>query len=235
MDILKGWFQIGCLSLGLLMGCAGSENNAVETKETGTAALPLVTHGPSGAKYRLRNANFQIVPYQYYYGYGTSVGVGGAMPTTGGTGAVGTTPNPTIVASSEDNPDSDSIDVTLESGQYYIQLLSGWWLEKDENGQSTPVEAQLLSGGTQWIWVSPHSTSWVQYQLGIGDRALWFNGNINVQLNVYEDPSQYYGGGGSTSYGGASAVYTSTGTAGAAGTPLVATTRYLSAGGSTGF
>lgn len=56
------------------------------------------------------------------------------------------------------------------------------------DGVTTPVpEVQLLSGETQWVWVSPHSTSWVNYQFGIGDRTVWFNGKLNVEIQVYEN------------------------------------------------
>jgi hypothetical protein len=83
-------------------------------------------------------------------------------------------------------------------------------MEKIVDGVAEPVEAQLLSGESQWIWVSPHSTSWVSYQFGIGDYKMWFNGNVNINIQVYENPDQYYGGtlpyppgtGGATAYPG---------------------------------
>lgn len=239
MNKRLGWVM-GCALVGLLVGCASSNgnNNSNEdaVAEVGKIALPLVTHGPSGAAYRLRNATFEIVPYQTYWTTGTYVGSGGAATSMGGSNAVGTSPGtrPVVLVNGEDSPDSDSIQVDLEAGDYFIRLLSGWYLEKDEaDGTATPVEAQLLSGETQWVWISPHSTSWVSYQFGLGDHALWFNGNLNVQINVYEDPSEYYGGGvgGSTGVGGYPGVGGATWVLGAGGAIVVPTP----AGGSAGW
>jgi hypothetical protein len=74
-------------------------------------------------------------------------------------------------------------------------------MEKIENGEATDVEATLLSSATQWIYVSPHSSSWVSYQFGLGERSLWFNGDLTIDVQVFEDPKEYYGGHGG--YGGA--------------------------------
>jgi hypothetical protein len=41
----------------------------------------------------------------------------------------------------------------------------------------------------------------VTYQFGIGDRAIWFNGELNIDIQVYEDPSELNPG-----YGGASGL-----------------------------
>jgi hypothetical protein len=109
--------------------------------------------------------------------------------------------------SSEDDPDASSINISVERGYYNVRLLPGWRMEKVENGTATEVEATLLSDATQWIYVNPHSSSWVRYEFGIGERSLWFNGDLTIDLQVYEDPSQYYGGyggEGGAGYGGAS-------------------------------
>jgi hypothetical protein len=100
-----------------------------------------------------------------------------------------------ITVSSETDPTAESIEVEVEQGYYSVSLATGWSMERVENGVATPVEAQLLSGDSQWIYVSRHSTSWVRYQFGIGDHALWFNGALNIDMTVYENPDQYYGGG----------------------------------------
>lgn len=194
-----GWLHLAVFAGWALMGCADSgagqkENN----EELGKLALPLITNGPSGAQYQLRNATFQIQPYQYYYDYGvggyyggTGAGVAGSRPTTG--------PVP-ITVSSETDPSAPTIEVDLEQGDYYITLLPGWSLESIVDGVATTVpEVQLLSGETQWVWVSRRSTSWVNYQFGIGDRKIWFNGKVNIEVQVYETPEQYFG----PSYGGA--------------------------------
>jgi hypothetical protein len=112
-----------------------------------------------------------------------------------------------VVVSSEDEPDADSINVELEQGDYLVQLLPGWSMEKSLDGSIETVEAQLLNGADQWLWVNPHSTSWVSYQFGIGDHSLWFNGEVSINIEVYETPDDYYGGGGGSSVGGSTGVY----------------------------
>jgi hypothetical protein len=173
---------------GLAAGCSSSGH----PEEHGTLNLPLSTQGPSGATYRLRNATFEMRNEYYYYEDQAAGGEGGT-PTTPGV----------VTVSSETDPDASAISVSLENGYYYVRLLPGWHMEKVEGGGATNVEAQLLSSTTQWVYVAPHSTRWIEYQFGLGDRALWFNGNLNLQIQVYEKPSDLYGGGGEPNAAGA--------------------------------
>lgn len=255
MKTYLGWMQLACLAVGTLTGCAGSGSS--EQVETGTAALPLRTYGPTGASYRLRNAVFQLAPYRYYWdlvgaggsyvatdatagaagaamGGATSIGEAGAPSTAAG----GSPVTDVVVVNSEDDPDADSINVELEQGEYLVQLLPGWSMEKSFEGSTETVEAQLLNGADQWLWISPHSTSWVSYQFGIGDRSLWFNGEASINIEVYENPSDYYGGvGGATNVGGSTGAYPAGGspsTAGAAGASVTGGAGWAQ-GGSTGY
>jgi hypothetical protein len=172
------------LSAGLVAGCSSGGGGK---EELGTLNLPLVTHGPSGAEYRLRNATFEISNLYYYDDYGS----GG----DGGTSA------PPITLSSEDDPTATSLSVSVERGYYYVRLLPGWHLEKVDASGATEVEATLLSSATQSIYVYQHESTWVEYEFGIGDRALWFNGQLNIDIVVHEDPSEIYGNTGG--FGGA--------------------------------
>jgi hypothetical protein len=67
---------------------------------------------------------------------------------------------------------------------------------------STATEAVLLSDSYQWLYVSPRSTSWATWQFGIGGRKLWFNGHVNINIETYEDPDEYYGTHGFAGSGG---------------------------------
>lgn len=176
-----GWLATTLFLGACVVGCADGGKGQ---ESTGTLALPLVTNGSSGVSYRLRNANFTISPYNYYYYYGAAGAAGAGNP-------------PTVTVSSESDPNAATIDVDVQSGYYNVNLQSGWSMEMIEGGVSTPVEAQLLSAQSQWLSVSAHSTSWVRYQFGIGGHALWFNGDVNIDMEVYETPDQYYGGAGS--------------------------------------
>lgn len=171
------------LLVGGLSTACGSDGGA--KPELGTLSLPLSTHGPSGAEYRLRDAVFQVSP-QYYYGGGSGEGGAGSQALT---------------VSSEDDPAASSINLSIERGSYIVQLLPGWHLEKVAPGGATNVAATLLSNETQWVYVYPHSSTWVEYQFGLGDRTIWFNGQLNIGVQVYEKPSDLYGGSGQGSGG----------------------------------
>jgi hypothetical protein len=171
------------LAGGMIVGC---NSEPVDRGDLGTLTLPLGSHGPSGTEYRLRDAVFQISSDYYYYEDPSG---------EGGAGSSGHT----YTVSSEDDPTASSISISVERGYYYVQLLPGWRMEKVEGGDASEVEATLLSGATQWVYVSPRSSSWVDYSFGIGGREIWLNGDLNVGVQVYEDPDEYYGGG----FGGA--------------------------------
>lgn len=164
-----------------LTGCSGDDGKG---REAGTLRLPLLTQAPSGATYRLRDATFEIRNEYYYY------------EEPSGAGGAGDQSPPITLVSSETNPDASAIDVSVERGYYYVQLRPGWRLEKVEDGVVTDVEATLLSPATQWVYVAARSSTWLEYQFGLGDRSLWFNGKLTLQIAVYEKPSDLYGGGG---------------------------------------
>lgn len=162
------------LLVATLGGCSSDDAGGNE-REVGTMALPLSTQGPSGTTYRLRDAVFEISP-NYWSSAG---GEGGA-------------PSQIITVTSEDDPNAEVIRVDLERGYYYVNLLPGWRLEKVEGASATDVEATLLSDALQWVYVRERSTSFVEFNFGLGERQIWFNGKLNVSVNVYESP----GGGG---------------------------------------
>ncbi len=159
-------------------GGGGDQPGAV-----GKLALPLTTQGASGVTYRLRDATFNITGYSY--------GVGGSG--WGGTGGSSTT----VTVSSETDPDAATISVSLEEGQYVVELLPGWHLEKLTSEGAEAVEATLLSSNPQWVWVNRQWTSFAEFGFGLGSREVWLNGELNLGVVVYEDPSEIYGGGGS--------------------------------------
>ena len=183
----RRWFALSGM-LGLVVVCSqgvvacASDHRGKEDEGFGTIALPLGTYAESGTRYRLRNATFVI--QDLYYGYSGYGGEGGGT----GSGA--------IVVSSEDDPNADSINLSVERGYHYVTLQPGWHMEKQEqDGSFSSVEAQLLSSTSQWVYVSPRSTSWAEFNFGIGGREIWFNGKLNIGINVYEDPDDYYGTG----------------------------------------
>ncbi|WP_437576216.1 hypothetical protein [Sorangium sp. So ce887] len=193
-----------------LSGCVSQPGD--DEAALGSISLPLAAEAPSGARYQLRNATFEI-RRGYYRDMGTGVGAGGASSTSGG-GGIPSGPLLTIHTEDED-PDASAILVDLEQGSYNVTLLPGWEFKKVQGGTVTDVEATLLSSETVYVYVSPHSTTWAQYQFGIGDAALWLNGKLNVSIKVHEDPSEIYGGSGEGGAGGAGGWETTGGQGGA--------------------
>jgi hypothetical protein len=186
-----------------LVGCGSNAKGGDGEDKIGQLALPLVTQGASGVTYRLRDATFAIhTGYYYDYGYPVAAGTGGTA--SGGTGAGG---DDVLTVSSEDDPSSSTISLSLEEGQYYIELLPGWHFEKDAPGGPVEVEATLLTGETQWVWVSRQSTSFAEYQFGLGGRELWLNGQLNIGVVLHEDPQELNGGGSGGGYIGTGGGY----------------------------
>ncbi|WP_437607029.1 hypothetical protein WMF20_39985 [Sorangium sp. So ce834] len=206
MKMFRGFGAFAVAGMALVAGLGGCTAQAGDDEDVfGSISLPLAAEAPSGAQYRLRNATFEIRSGYYYYYEDENVGVG-VVTSGGGASYPG---NLVLTVNSEDeDPDASSILVDLEQGSYNVTLLPGWTFEKVQGGTVTPVEATLLSSQTVYTYVSPHSTTWAQYQFGIGDRALWLNGKLNINIDVYEDPSEYYYGQGGA--GGAGGFETST-------------------------
>jgi|GEM_PF-643598 len=200
MRLTDKWL-VGAACVAVLMaGCGASNTNGSEGESVGKLALPLVTNGPSGVRYQLRNAVFEVTNYGYYW---YDVGVGGYAGTGGSTGVTTTAPvSPNvIIVNGDDNPNSDSIQVDLPEGDYSVRLRPGWYLQSVLNGEAETKEAVLLNGDYQWVYVYRHSTSWVSFQFGLGTQELWFNGKVNIGMDVYETPDQYYGGTGGSTWG----------------------------------
>jgi len=182
-----------------LVGCSGSGGKDGEPAARGEISLPLTTQAASGTTYRLRNATFVIQSQYYDYGYGEA-----------GAGGAGQNPGRWVV-SSETNPNAQNISLSLEEGYYYVSLQPGWHMEKLGASGAQTVEATLLSGQNQWVYVGRQSTSWAEYSFGIGGREIWLNGKLNISIDVQEAA-----GAGGIGAGGA-AGFTSVGGLGGAG------------------
>src|SRR6188768_813481 len=177
-------------SVAGLVGCSGSGGRDGDASALGQMSLPLTAQGASGLTYRLRDATFVVQSQN-----SGSAGAGGKAGSSSGTPG-------TVVVSSETDPDASSISLSLEEGQYNVLLQPGWRMEKLSTGTSRaePVEATLRSAASQWVWINPQSTSWVEYNFGIGGHDYWFNGKLNITISVEEMP----GAGGEGGAGGAS-------------------------------
>jgi hypothetical protein len=175
-----------------LQGCSGTGGREGEPEVTGRMNLPLTTQGSSGTSYRLRNATFVIQSQDYYYADDGAVGIGGSSDVA----------IPFISVSSETDPSAANISVSLPEGYYHVRLGSGWSLEKGTAAGPQIVEATLLSGATQWVYVSRQSTSYAEFSFGIGSKEIWLDGKLNIGIDVQEAAAGSSGASGSAGAGG---------------------------------
>lgn len=181
--VVTGLLLTAGLSAVALVGCSGSGGSDGQVKEMGEIGLPLSTPGPGNSTYYLRHATFVIQNQYQYFNPGNSEA-----------GAGGTANNGAIIVSSETNLDAANISVSLEEGYYNVTLQPGWTMEQHFPNDPYPhrLMTTLLSGESQWVWVSRQSTSWAEFRFGIGGSEIWLNGKLNISISVQERP----GGGG---------------------------------------
>lgn len=119
---------VGLCSSAALMGCGSEKPQAGEEKpieiEKGNLKLALTGMAPSGAVYRLRNAQFTITS------------VSGSYETT---------------VSTEEDPDSTFIYLEVPSGEYYVYLQPGYAVEQvggssSSNGSGMGVTTPTTPG-----------------------------------------------------------------------------------------
>jgi hypothetical protein len=167
------------LATSFALGCgsehAGNGSGTQSEAQTGKVGLPLSATAASGVEYRLRNATFDI------YGWSDVCDDEGCESYENS-------------LSSEDYLDQPSITLDLLKGGYELYLEDGWELEQIVDGEAEVVEAQLLSSSYQYVNIRPYQTAWVNFEFGVGDKELWFTGQVQINMDVYEDPEDYYAG-----------------------------------------
>lgn len=174
------------LALGLGNACSSNRGGHSGDSEFGELKVSLTAEGASGTEYRLRGAVFEIEAQNDY----------------NSNSVAGQPDQPVTTLRSEDDPAARSLSVSLEQGLYHVRLQPGWRLERLDGQGATYPEATLLSPASQWIYVSRNSSSFVAYQFGLGERSIWFNGELNVNVEIYESPG-VGGASGSTGLGDA--------------------------------
>lgn len=153
-------------------GCSGRDASHIEValdplSATGELELALTARGASGSLYRLRRADFQVFKQDFSF---------------------------FTFLSSETDPLATTLEATLDSGDYQIDLFSGWFLEKVIDGAATPVAAELLSPATQFFNIQSNQETFVSFRFSTNGEIVDFGqGRLVVQLEVEETT----GGGGS--------------------------------------
>jgi hypothetical protein len=143
--------------------CASADEHSVEQRREapGVLKLPLWAVGESGDRYFLSGV-FQV-----------------------------TTPDHVVVARlTTDDPETDALSVELQSGQYVVELMDGWTLERSVDGTRAPVPARLASVASLGVHISPEETSVVVFRFetarGTVPRP---GGTLGIAISVDETSS----------------------------------------------
>jgi hypothetical protein len=156
---------LGLAGGALLAGCSSDDTGRAEVAaSTGRFKLALTARGSSGNLYRLREAAFQVTEQ-------SNDPFGGFV----------------TFLFSEDDPVSSTLETTLSTGDYTVELFSGWVLEKVENGEVTPVVASLLSSPLQFFGILPNEESLVSYRFETDGEIIEFEqGRLIIDIEVEE-------------------------------------------------
>jgi hypothetical protein len=173
------------LALGLAGGCADADGrDSTNTQspeendkvgELGSISLSLSSTDSKGRAYRMRQANFVVTEYDYYY-----YGYDGGAPQS-------------LTLSSETDLNLPVLGARLEPGEYSVALQPGWYVERknDVSGAYEPVaKAVLLTPELQYTSVWPGQTSTLQYRIGVdGDLIDFRYGDLTIRT-VIELPGE---------------------------------------------
>ncbi len=158
------------LALGMAMGC-GSEGGKNQENGSGTLRMPLAATSYSATTYVLCQGIFNI------YGY---------------------TNGQTWTIDASEHQTEAFVTQSLPAGGYEV-TLSGWQICKATGDGLVPVEAQLWSSEYQYVEVNPLQASYVYFTFMVNGEQLAFDGQMVIQINVYENN---YGTGGYYNFGG---------------------------------
>lgn len=159
-----------CLAvvLGLVMGCGNSHEQS--QAGTGSLRVPLSSTSYVGKQYVLCQGTFDILNF--------------------GTGQ-------TWAIDASEHTAEAYVTQTLPSGDYQVSLTNWQLCEATADGLE-PVDAQLWSGDTQWVYINPLQASYAYFSFMVAGETLAFDGQLMIQISVWEG----YGAGGSFPYGG---------------------------------
>jgi hypothetical protein len=165
------------MGVGVLLGAfvlatavAGCSSNADSGAESQTGKVSMqLTGQTNGNSYRLRNARFDV---------------------TGPTN---------ITLDSETDLTATTLDATLSTGSYSINLEPGWSLERSDAGMFDVVDATLTSANPRAFQILGGGTTNVAYQFSTDGTIVTIGtGDLSVSIDVTETGSGGSGGGGGT-------------------------------------
>lgn len=165
--------SVGIFSAGAVTSCGGIAKEQVNgdesVVETGTLTLPLTAVGASGATYRLLGGAFEMRNLS--------------------TGEF-------FVEFSDSDPFANDIFTTVSAGDYDVELLPGWFMEREQNGIFDIVPAQLISPSILPVFVNANSFSSVNFTFDTaGGPVVFGQGDLQISIDVLEGGP---GGGGAS-------------------------------------
>jgi hypothetical protein len=119
-----------------------------------------------------------------------SFGMGGF----GGSGVIVPPPFPgdffETTLSSESDPLATTLEATIPTGAFQISLFDGWFLEKVVDGETMPVQAQLVGPSFQSFNIDANEETVVKYRFQTNGEVVEFGqGRLIVQIEVEEKES----------------------------------------------
>src|SRR5688572_3931410 len=89
--------------------------------------------------------------------------------------------------SSETDPLSTTLEATIPTGQFQINLFDGWFLEKVVEGEAVPVQARLLGSTFQSFSIAANEETTVVYRFETSGEVIEFGqGRLIVRIEVEE-------------------------------------------------
>ena len=135
----------------------------------GTLALNLTGSDSKGRQYRLREAEFDVAPYTYYY-------PGDPYQQSN-----------VITLSTEADPDAATLTARLVPGTYTVTLSNRlWYLERlTEEGYEQVEQAVLLSPAQNYVYVYDRGTSDVFFTFGVDGEVIDFrHGDVRINILI---------------------------------------------------
>lgn len=149
----------GAWVLAVSFVCAGAGCSAEQRESSGELTVPLKTTGRSGATYYLR-----------------------------GTFLIRDTNGATVAAlSTADNPEAQLLSTDLDVGQYTVELLPSWSLERVLSGEPAIVPATLSSESVVEVSITEDQVTVAVFRFSTGDGDIEFTqGTLGVAIEVEE-------------------------------------------------
>ena len=164
---------------GVCLSCAAETPGDTEVDSPlGKLALNLIGQDRHGQQYRLREAEFDVAPYAYYYPYPDSQQQG------------------VITLSTETELDSPTLETRLAPGAYTVTLSNRlWFLEKlTEDGPERVEHAVLLSANSVYAYIYDRGTTDVAFSFGVDGELIDFrHGQLRISIDI-EHPGDEDGG-----------------------------------------